>query len=173
MYKEFPSQLNFAELEIKILKYWDDHRIFEKSIESRDASKPFIFYEGPPTANGKPHIGHVITRAFKDVYPRFRTMQGFNAVRKAGWDTHGLPVEVEVEKQLGISGKDQIENIVEGDKEASIAKFNELCKKSVWKYVDLWEKMVKRVGHWIDLDDAYITYENDYIESVWWSLKKL
>lgn len=166
MYKEFPSQLNFAELEIKILKYWDDHRIFEKSIESRDASKPFIFYEGPPTANGKPGIHHIISRTIKDLVCRLRTMEGYRVERKAGWDTHGLPVEIEVEKALGIKKKEQIE-------EYGVAKFNQQCRESVWKYKTEWDELTRRIGFWLDLDNPYITYENNYIESVWWILSQL
>lgn len=166
MYKELPSQLNFAELEIEILKYWDDHRIFEKSIESRDASKPFIFYEGPPTANGKPGIHHIISRTIKDLVCRLRTMEGYRVERKAGWDTHGLPVEIEVEKALGIKKKEQIE-------EYGVARFNQQCRESVWKYKTEWDELTRRIGFWLDLDNPYITYENNYIESVWWILSQL
>jgi len=164
---------DFPRLEERILSYWEKDKTFQKQLNKTAGGKRYVFYDGPPTANGKPHIGHVIGRAFKDLYPRFKSMQGYHVIRMAGWDTHGLPVEVEVEKALGISGKREIENIVPGDKVASIAKFNNLCRESVWKYVDLWEKMVKRLGHWIDMDHPYITYENDYIESVWWSLSVL
>lgn len=172
-FDEVNSRVNFPQMEEEILGFWEENKTFEKSLEKTKKGKKFVWYEGPPTANGKPHIGHVITRIFKDVFPRYMTMRGRFVLRKGGWDTHGLPVEVEVEKSLGISTKDEIENIVPGDPYSSIQKFNELCRKSVWKYVDLWEKMVKRVGHWIDLKDAYVTYDNNYIESVWWSLKKL
>lgn len=173
MFKPVSPFVNFPELEKSILKFWKEDKTFEKSLEKTKNKPHFVFYEGPPTANGKPHLGHVVTRAFKDIFPRFKTMQGFYVKRKGGWDTQGLPVEVEVEKELGISGKDQIENLVPGDKKASIVKFNELCRKNVWKYIDLWENMIERVGNWIDLKDAYVTYEKYYIESVWWSLKKL
>lgn len=166
-------KVNFCRFEERILDYWEEKNIFAKTQKKKKGQKNFVFFEGPPTANGKPHIGHVITRVFKDIFPRFKTMQGYFVLRKGGWDTHGLPVEVEVEKELGISSKEEIENIVKGKKEASIKRFNNLCKKNVWKYIDLWNKMVKRVGHWIDLKDPYVTYSNDYIESVWWSLKKL
>lgn len=172
-FESVDSRVSFPEQEEEVLKLWDQEDLQKKAQEKNKDGKKFVFYDGPPTANGKPHLGHVITRSFKDIYPRYKTMQGYYPVRKAGWDTHGLPVEVEVEKKLGISGKDQIENIVKGDKHASIVKFNKLCRESVWKYVDVWEKMVKRVGHWIDLKNPYITYDNDYIESVWWSLKTL
>lgn len=164
---------SFPKLEEEILDYWEKNKVFEKSLEKTKKGPRFVFYEGPPTANGKPHLGHVVTRSFKDIFPRYKTMRGYFVLRKGGWDTHGLPVEVEVEKQLGISGKEQIENLVPGDRNASILKFNELCRENVWKYVDLWKKMVKRVGHWIDLENSYITYEQEYIESVWWSLKSL
>lgn len=173
IFNEVGTKVSFPKLEEEILDFWEKNKIFEKSLEKTKKGKAYVFYEGPPTANGKPHIGHVITRVFKDIFPRFKTMQGYYVLRKGGWDTHGLPVEVEVEKELGISSKDQIENIVKGDPKASIAKFNELCRRNVWKYIDLWEKMVKRVGHWIDLKSAYVTYERGYIESVWWSLKEL
>jgi isoleucyl-tRNA synthetase len=164
---------NFPHLEEETLKFWEKNKVFEKSLEQTRKGKRFVFFEGPPTANGRPHIGHAITRAFKDIIPRYKTMRGFYVLRKGGWDTHGLPVELEVEKELGISGKPQIENLVPGNPRASIEKFNELCKKSVWKYKTAWEQMVKRIGHWIDLDHPYITYEASYIESVWWALKTL
>lgn len=173
MQSEDSRHPNFPALEEKILRFWEKNQVFEKSLEQTRKGKRFVFYDGPATANGKPHIGHVIGRAFKDLIPRYKTMRGFYVVRKGGWDTHGLPVEVEVEKSLGISGKPQIENLVPGDPQASIAKFNQLCKESVWKYKGLWEKMVHRIGQWIDLEDAYITYDPKYIESVWWALKSL
>jgi isoleucyl-tRNA synthetase len=173
MFKPVDIRVSFPKLEETILEFWEKNRIFEKSLDKNRGKKRFVFYEGPPTANGKPHIGHFITRVFKDVFPRYKTMQGYYVERKGGWDTHGLPVEVEVEKELKISGKEQIENIVKGDRRASIIKFNELCRKNVWKYIDLWEKMIKRIGNWIDLKNAYVTYENYYIESIWWSLSEL
>ena len=166
-------QADFPAEEQKVLEFWEQERIFERSIEEREGAEPFVFFEGPPTANGKPGIHHVEARAFKDAIPRYQTMRGKRVERKAGWDTHGLPVELQVEKSLGISGKPQIENIVPGDKHASIAKFNQLCKESVWQYKADWEKLTKRMGFWVDLEHPYVTYETDYVESVWWALKKL
>ena len=157
---------NFPELEEQILKFWEDKQIFQKTLEKKAPKGDFIFYEGPPTANGRPHIGHVLARAFKDLFPRYKTMQGYHVERKAGWDTHGLPVELEVEKKIGLSGKKQIE-------EFGVDKFNKNCQDSVWKYKGEWEKLTRRIGFWIDLDDPYITYENDYIETVWWILKQI
>lgn len=171
-FPELPKQPDFPSLEESILRFWDKEKIFEKSLSQTRNKPPYVFYEGPPTANGKPHIGHAITRIFKDVVPRYKTMRGFHVLRKGGWDTHGLAVEIEVEKELGISGKNEIENLVPGDPVKSIAKFNELCKRSVWKYVKLWEKMIRRVGNWIDLKHAYVTYTNEYIESVWWAFSE-
>ena len=166
MYKELPSQLNIPEIEEAILKYWDEHDIFSKSIESRDPENRFVFYEGPPTANGKPGIHHVISRTIKDFVCRYKTMQGFRVERKAGWDTHGLPVEIEVEKKLGFKNKEDIEKY-------GVDKFNEKCRESVWKYKNEWDFLTKRIGYWVDLENPYITYENDYIESVWWILSEL
>ncbi|MGI6103512.1 MAG: isoleucine--tRNA ligase [Patescibacteria group bacterium] len=159
--------------EREILDFWERERIFERSVSKRPADQPFVFFEGPPTANGKPGIHHVIARAFKDAVPRYQTMRGKRVERRAGWDTHGLPVELQVEKQLGISGKRQIENIVDGDIRASVAKFNALCRESVWQYKDEWERLTKRMGFWLDLNHPYVTYENDYIESIWWILSEL
>lgn len=169
-----PVSPNFdlASSEDAILDFWKREKIFEKSVESKDKNKSFVFFEGPPTANGKPGFHHIIARAFKDLIPRYKTMNGFRVERKAGWDTHGLPVELQVEKELGISGKNQIENIIAGDRIASIKKFNELCRESVWKYKNEWEKLTERMGFWLDLTKPYITYENNYIESIWWILKK-
>ncbi|RMF69804.1 MAG: isoleucine--tRNA ligase [Calditrichaeota bacterium] len=166
MYKELASQLDFPALEKEILDYWDKKNIFHKSVESRDPARPFIFYEGPPTANGRPGIHHVISRTIKDFVCRLKTMEGYRVERKAGWDTHGLPVEIEVEKQLGFTTKDQIEKY-------GVDKFNELCKQSVWKYKSEWDEMTRRIAFWVDLEHPYITYENDYIESVWWILSEL
>ena len=166
-------QVDFPAEENKILEFWDQEKIFERSVSERANAEPFVFFEGPPTANGKPGIHHVEARAFKDAIPRYQTMRGKRVERKAGWDTHGLPVELQVEKALGISGKPEIENIVPGDKHASIAKFNQLCKESVWQYKTDWEKLTKRMGFWVDLEHPYITYETDYVESVWWVLKQL
>ena len=166
MYKSISPNLNFVEEEKKIKKFWDDNKIFEKSIDSRAKGEPYIFYDGPPTANGKPHIGHVLTRVIKDMIPRYRTMKGKMVPRKAGWDTHGLPVELEVEKMLGLDGKEQIE-------EYGLEPFIEHCKESVWKYKEMWEDFSKTVGFWADMDNPYVTYHDDYIESEWWALKKI
>ena len=141
MYKKVPTNLNFAEREREVLFFWKENGIFEKSVRLREGKKAFTFYDGPPTANGKPHIGHIITRAVKDLIPRYKTMKGYQVKRKAGWDTHGLPVELEVEKQLGISGKPQIETY-------GIEPFIKACKESVWRYKSLWEEMSGRVGYW-------------------------
>ncbi len=170
--KSVVGQPDFPKEEEKVLDFWEKEEIFKKSVQSRDGREKFIFFEGPPTANGKPGFHHIIARAFKDIIPRYKTMNGFMVERKAGWDTHGLPVELQVEKELGISGKGQIENIVEGDRIASIKRFNELCRESVWQYKEEWERLTKRMGFWVDLDNPYITYERDYIESVWWILKQ-
>lgn len=166
MYNKVSTDLNFVEREKKILEFWNEKKIFEKSIEESKGRKNFTFYDGPPTANGTPHIGHVLTRVVKDIIPRYRTMKGYNVLRKAGWDTHGLPVELEVEKKLGISGKDQIE-------EYGLEPFIMKCKESVWKYKGMWEEFSDVVGYWVDMEDPYITYENNYIESIWWSLKQI
>ena len=166
MHKKVSTDLNFAQRELDVLKFWEENNIFEKTIESRQNAEIFSFFEGPPTANGKPHIGHIITRAVKDIIPRYKTMKGYKVLRKAGWDTHGLPVELEVEKALGISGKGQIE-------EYGVAPFIDKCKESVWKYKDEWEKMSNRVGFWLDYENPYVTYDNSYIESVWWALKTI
>ncbi len=166
MYKKVSTDLKFVEREQEVLKYWKDNRIFEKSLKFREGNEPFTFYDGPPTANGKPHIGHIITRTIKDIIPRYKTMKGYDVLRKAGWDTHGLPVELEVEKLLGINGKPQIE-------EYGVEPFIQKCKESVWKYKHEWEEMSDRVGFWADMEDPYITYENTYIESEWWALKQI
>ena len=165
--------LNLPEEEEKTLAFWEREDIFRRSVNERPIDKPFVFYEGPPTANAKPAIHHVLGRTFKDAIPRYKTMRGFRVERKAGWDTHGLPVELQVEKALGISGKPQIENLVPGDVSASIAKFNQLCQESVWQYKDEWEKLTKRMGFWLDMDHPYVTCERPYIESVWWILKQI
>ncbi|MFQ5824027.1 MAG: isoleucine--tRNA ligase [bacterium] len=165
MYKELSTQLNFPALEKEILKSWEENKIFEKSIGNRDPAKPFIFYEGPPTANGRPGIHHVISRTIKDFVCRLKTMEGYRVERKAGWDTHGLPVEIEVEKELGLSSKEEIEKF-------GVDKFNEKCKQSVWRYKQEWDEVTSRIGFWLDLDNPYITYENNYIESVWWILSE-
>ncbi len=166
MYKNISPNLNFVEEEKKIKQFWDDNKIFEKSIEERKGDAPYVFYDGPPTANGKPHIGHVLTRVIKDMIPRYRTMKGYMVPRKAGWDTHGLPVELEVEKLLGLDGKEQIE-------EYGLDPFIDHCKESVWKYKGMWEDFSKTVGFWADMDDPYVTYHNDFIESEWWALKQI
>ncbi|MFC1662672.1 isoleucine--tRNA ligase [Patescibacteria group bacterium] len=157
---------NFPKLEEDILKFWRDKKIFSKSLKKTASGKRFVFFEGPPTANGRPGIHHIEARAFKDLIPRFKTMQGYFVERKAGWDTQGLPVELEVEKQIGVSGKLDIEKY-------GVDKFNKKCRDSVWKYKDEWEKMTERIGFWIDLEDPYITYTNEYIETLWWILKQV
>ena len=166
MYKKVSTNLNFVDREMEVLKYWKENKIFEKSIEMREGGETFTFYDGPPTANGKPHIGHILTRVIKDIIPRYKTMKGYKVLRKAGWDTHGLPVELEVEKLLGIDGKPEIEKF-------GVEPFIENCKKSVWKYKGEWEQMSDRVGYWADMENPYITYDNNYIESVWWALKRI
>ena len=166
MYKKVNPDMNFCQREEEVLRLWKDRDIFKKTVE-RAAGKPeFTFYDGPPTANGKPHIGHILTRVIKDIIPRYKTMKGYNVLRKAGWDTHGLPVEIEVEKLLGLDGKADIERY-------GVEPFIEKCKESVWKYKGEWERMSDRVGYFMDMEDPYITYKDDYIESVWWSLKKI
>ncbi|MEJ2507313.1 MAG: class I tRNA ligase family protein, partial [Ignavibacteriaceae bacterium] len=164
--KQNIEKTGYPEIEKKILKFWDEHKIFEKSVSSRSEDKPYTFYEGPPTANGKPGIHHVISRTLKDLVCRYKTMQGYRVERKAGWDTHGLPVEIEVEKKIGIKHKSEVV-------EYGIEKYNQACRESVFTYLDLWEKMTKQMGYWIDLNSAYITLRNEYIESVWWALKTL
>ena len=166
MYKKVSASLNFVERERETLKFWKENRIFEKSVKLREGAPAYTFYDGPPTANGKPHIGHVLTRAIKDLVPRYKTMKGFDVLRKAGWDTHGLPVELEVEKQLGLDGKEQIEAY-------GVEPFIEKCKHSVWKYKAEWEEMSDQVGFWADMEHPYVTYENSYIESEWWAIKEI
>ncbi|MGK2932948.1 MAG: class I tRNA ligase family protein, partial [Solirubrobacterales bacterium] len=160
-----PKQ-SFPEMEERIGARWKEEKVFERSMEQRADGEVWSFYEGPPTANGRPGSHHVLSRVFKDIYPRYRSMQGFNVPRKAGWDCHGLPVELEVEKQLGLSSKQEIEDY-------GIEEFNERCRESVFTYVEEWNRLTERIGFWIDLDDPYVTLDNDYIESVWWSLKQL
>lgn len=166
MYKPVSATMNFAEREKEVLAFWSDEQIFEKSIDQRKNGETYTFYDGPPTANGKPHIGHVLTRAFKDMLPRYHAMKGAMVPRKAGWDTHGLPVELEVEKQLGLDGKEQIEQY-------GLAPFLDKCKESVWKYKGMWEDFSGTVGFWADMEHPYVTYDNDFIESEWWALKKI
>ncbi|MBQ8972927.1 MAG: isoleucine--tRNA ligase [Clostridia bacterium] len=166
MFEKVSTNLDSQAREKEVIRFWNENDIFAKSIDQREGSDVFTFYDGPPTANGKPHIGHIETRAIKDLIPRYQTMKGKKVLRKAGWDTHGLPVELEVEKQLGLDGKEQIE-------EYGIEPFIQECKKSVWKYKGEWERMSERVGFWADMENPYITYDNNYIESVWWSLKQV
>ncbi len=172
-FKKVDAKVNFPKLEEEILKFWNENGIFEKSVKKNPEDKSFIFYEGPPTANGKPGLHHVLARSFKDIIPRYKTMKGYRVARKAGWDTHGLPVELQVEKALGLRSKQDIENIVSGDARASVIEFNRQCKASVWEYRDLWERMTTRMGYWVDMEHPYVTYENEYIESVWWQLAKI
>ena len=166
MYRKVPTDMNFVGREKEVEKFWDENHIFEKSIEEREGCPDYIFYDGPPTANGKPHIGHVLTRVIKDMIPRYRTMKGYMVPRKAGWDTHGLPVELEVEKALGLDGKDQIE-------EYGLEPFIDKCKESVWKYKGMWEDFSGTVGFWADMEHPYVTYHNTFIESEWWALKQI
>ena len=166
MYKKVDTSLDFVEREKEVIAFWKENDIFEKSVEKNAGGEEFSFFDGPPTANGKPHIGHILTRVMKDIIPRYQTMKGKHVLRKAGWDTHGLPVELEVEKSLGMDGKQDIEKY-------GIEPFIKKCKESVWKYTDEWRKMSDRVGYWVDLDHPYVTYHDDYIESVWWALKEI
>ena len=166
MYKKVSTDMNFVDREKETEKFWEDNHIFEKSMEDREGCPQYMFYDGPPTANGKPHIGHVLTRVIKDMIPRYHTMKGYEVPRKAGWDSHGLPVELEVEKALGLDGKDQIEKY-------GVEPFIKKCKESVWKYKGMWEDFSNTVGFWADMDDPYVTYHNTFIESEWWALKKI
>ncbi len=166
MYKKVDTSLDFVGREKEIVEFWKENKVFEKSIESREGGEEFSFFDGPPTANGKPHIGHVLTRVMKDIIPRYQSMKGKHVLRKAGWDTHGLPVELEIEKSLGLDGKKDIETY-------GIEPFNKKCKESVWKYQSEWEKMSDRVGYWVDMDHPYVTYHDEYIESVWWAIKEI
>ena len=164
-YRPVDTGQSFPALEERILGWWKEHSIFEKSLQLRDGDPEWVFYEGPPTANGKPGVHHVLARVFKDIYPRFKTMRGYHVGRKAGWDCHGLPVELEIEKRLGFDHKEQIESY-------GVAEFNNLCRESVTAYVDDWNRMTERIGMWLDLDDAYMTMTDGYIESVWWILSE-
>ena len=166
MYNKVETGLNFAEREKEIVKFWQDNGIAQKAIDLKDKNDVFTFYDGPPTANGKPHIGHVLTRVIKDMFPRYKSMKGKRVLRKAGWDTHGLPVELEVEKAVGINGKEEIESY-------GIEPFIKKCRESVWKYKGMWEEFSDVVGFWADMEHPYITYENDFIESEWWALKEI
>ncbi|HNC07636.1 MAG TPA: isoleucine--tRNA ligase, partial [Anaerolineales bacterium] len=164
MFKTVNPKLDVPSMEDNVLKMWTKQDIFKKTIEQRQGKPEYVFYEGPPTANGRPGVHHVLARAFKDMFPRYKIMRGYHVSRRGGWDTHGLPVEIEVEKQLGFTNKQQIEDY-------GVDKFNELCKKSVFTYIQEWEKLTERIAFWVDLDTAYVTYTNDFIESVWWILK--
>ena len=166
LYEKVSSAMHAVEREKKILDFWRRERIFERSMEERAGCPTYTFYDGPPTANGKPHIGHVLTRVIKDMIPRYRTMKGHMVPRKAGWDTHGLPVEIEVEKILGLDGKEQIEQY-------GLEPFICQCKESVWKYKGMWEDFSGTVGFWADMDHPYVTYDNDFIESEWWALRQI
>ncbi|MEG1777999.1 MAG: class I tRNA ligase family protein, partial [Angelakisella sp.] len=166
MYKSVPTNHSFVEHEKDVAKFWDDNTGFEATVEENQGQPTYTFYDGPPTANGKPHIGHVLTRVIKDMIPRYRVMKGYDVPRKAGWDTHGLPVELEVEKALKINGKEQIE-------EYGLDPFIGKCKESVWQYKGMWEDFSKTVGFWADMEHPYVTYENSYIESEWWALKQI
>ena len=165
-YRPVDTRQSFPQLEDRILERWRDLDVFHRSVAQREGADVWSFYEGPPTANGRPGSHHVLSRVFKDIYPRYRTMRGYRVPRKAGWDCHGLPVELEVERELGIKEKDEIE-------EYGIAEFNQKCRESVFRYVDDWARLTERIGFWIDLDDAYVTLRDSYIESVWWSLRKI
>ena len=166
MYRKVSTDLGFEDREKRVEQFWKENDVFRKTMEHRKEGETYTFYDGPPTANGKPHIGHVLTRVIKDMIPRYRTMKGYMVPRKAGWDTHGLPVELEVEKLLGINGKEQIE-------EYGLEPFIAKCKESVWKYKGMWEDFSDRVGFWADMEHPYVTYENDFIESEWWALKQI
>ncbi|MBQ3116139.1 MAG: isoleucine--tRNA ligase [Clostridia bacterium] len=166
MYKKVDTTLNFLDREKEVLQFWKENKIFEQNVSANEGNREFTFYDGPPTANGKPHIGHILTRVIKDIIPRYHVMKGDHCLRKAGWDTHGLPVELEVEKLLGIDGKQEIEKY-------GIEPFIKKCKESVWKYKSEWEKMSDRVGYWADMEDPYVTYDDNYIESVWWAIKTI
>ena len=158
--------INLPKFAEEVLEFWQENNIFEKSISTRDDNKPFVFFEGPPSANGLPGIHHVMARTIKDIFCRYKTQKGYQVKRKAGWDTHGLPVELGVEKELGITKEDIGRKI-------TIEEYNEACKKAVMKYTDVWNNLTKRIGYWVDMDNPYITYKSKYIESVWWLLKKL
>src|SRR5580765_4156739 len=166
VFAKVPSEMDFPREERQVLALWKEKRIFERTLERPAPNGTFVFYEGPPTANGLPHNGHVLTRVIKDLFPRYKTMRGYAVPRKAGWDCHGIPVELEVEKQIGTKTKRDIEAF-------DIAKFNDLCRQSVKEYVEEWNRLTERIGFWIDLGDAYWTMDTPYIESVWWALKAL
>src|SRR5512139_3038517 len=166
MFKPVSPKLNVTLLEEGVLRFWNSHHIFEKSDTERQGAPEYVFYEGPPTANGLPGVHHALARAFKDIFPRYKVMRGQHVIRRGGWDTHGLPVEIGVERSLGFTSKGQIEAF-------GIAKFNELCRQSAFEYIQEWERFTDRLGFWVDLSTAYVTYHNEYIESVWWILKTL
>ena len=166
MFTAVPQNVRFPELEEAVLAFWRERRIYEQTLDQRAGAPRFVFFEGPPTANGLPHPGHCLTRAIKDLFPRYQTMRGYFCERKAGWDTHGLPVEVEVCRELGIHSKEEIEQF-------GVEPFIHRCQASVWRYMKQWEQLTERLGFWIQLDDAYVTYHQSYVESVWWSLKRL
>jgi len=164
MFKPVSSKLNLNQMELAIIDYWKKEDIFHASVANREGNPEYVFFEGPPTANGMPGVHHVLARAFKDVFPRYKTMRGFHVKRRGGWDTHGLPVEIEVEKKLGFTNKQQIEDY-------GIAEFNKLCRESAFSNIKEWEKLTERIAYWVDFESAYVTYKNSYIESVWWILK--
>jgi isoleucyl-tRNA synthetase len=166
MFRPVDSAVHFPTLEAGIGQFWRDEQIYRRSLERPAPEGPFVFYEGPPTANGMPHPGHCLTRSIKDLFPRYRTMRGYRCARKAGWDTHGLPVEVEVCKELGIHSKEEIEAY-------GVEPFIHRCQESVWRYMQQWRLLTERIGFWVDLDDAYVTYHQSFVESVWWALKNL
>ncbi|HXD23554.1 MAG TPA: class I tRNA ligase family protein, partial [Gemmatimonadaceae bacterium] len=165
-YRRLPPEQPAREMEEELIASWKADDLFRRSLAAREGAPEFVFFEGPPTANGRPGIHHVFARTLKDLFCRYRAMRGFHVSRKAGWDTHGLPVEIEVEKALGISGKQDIERV-------GVGEFNRLCRESVWKYREEWEKLSARMGYWLDYADPYVTYSNEYVESVWWALKTL
>ena len=158
--------LNLPKLSDQILDYWRAHDVFEKSVSSREGQKPYVFFEGPPSANGLPGVHHVLARAIKDIFPRYKTMKGFQVKRKAGWDTHGLPIELGVEKELGITKEDIGKTI-------SIEAYNDACRKAVMRYTDVWNELTQKMGYWVNMEDPYITYDPKYMESVWWLLKEI
>ncbi len=164
-FKDVKTSVSYPEMEEQVLQLWRKRNVFQRSMSERWGGPEYVFYEGPPTANGRPGIHHVLARAFKDIFPRYKTMQGYYVQRRGGWDTHGLPVEIEVEKRLGLSGKKQIE-------EYGIAKFNELCRESTMEYIAEWEQLTERMAFWVDLETAYVTFHNEYVESLWWIMKQ-
>ena len=164
MFPSIDKNESFPDRELAVGEFWREHDIYHKTLAAREGAPPFVFYEGPPTANGMPHPGHCLTRAIKDLFPRYKTMRGYRCERKAGWDTHGLPVEVEVCKELGIHSKEEIEAY-------GVEPFIQKCQQSVWRYMQEWERLTERLGFWVNLEEAYVTYHQSYVESVWWSLK--